>query len=661
MEELKTRCNVLGNSPGASSAMTGLTNGYIYEMDRKGKCASNEQLTVTYCEEDAGYGFFRACTRINAKKPLFLTQLSCLFLNGIFAGRDFMNDDTLFLYLCRQTWEGEGQWEKIPLSHLRFYSKSSHHSTDSLHIINIGSNTTANLYPNLFLADERERKIWAFQFEPIGNYHIEIGYDRGGQSVFVNFECISDQYLQSGVSLQAGESLQSEFVTYGEISGDLNDALAALTMFRRRQFSGNKPCPLVFNDYMNALWGNPDREKLLPLIDSAAQLGAEIFCIDAGWFMEKGKNWDQSLGDWVPSSDRFGPEGFASIVAYIRQKGMLAGCWMEMECVSSDASVFSKPDNWFLVKYGKRIGGGVRHFFNYENSDVCRYMRGKVEALYQLGIRYIKNDYNSCIGSGVDFGDGNSLGIGVNRAVRAFLAFIDRLKEEFPDLRIENCGSGAMRSDYATLSHFDLQSVTDQEDSVCSHSVTVGTLFNILPEHMGVWTCPYPLDFAHMQDVGYLRSKEYRRRMADGEETVFAMANGMLGNMYLSGRPDCADVLNEQKIIDGIRFFKQNRSIIFKGIPQILTPLPHMWGQSEFSAVFYKYEGQGLLFVFRLGKKETLQLDMSRYFQNMKVRIAYGSGEGKKLLKRKNKLYLTMKKEKSALVIKIAGKRQEDE
>lgn len=38
---------------------------------------------------------------------------------------------------------------------------------------------------------------------------------------------------------------------------------------------------VIFNDYMNCLWGHPTAEEEFPLIDAAAEAGCEYFCIDA--------------------------------------------------------------------------------------------------------------------------------------------------------------------------------------------------------------------------------------------------------------------------------------------------------------------------------------------------------------------------------------------
>lgn len=651
MQALKTSINVLGRNQGTGSSMTGLNNNYTYFLEKEGNVAKNDELIITSNQTAVG-NLTRVNATVTAKKDVFITSFSSLFENGIAIGSNFI-DDEIYIWLCRQTWQGEAQWQKTHIKNFGFFPKTAHHSTESFHIVNTGSFTTAKFYPTFFIEDVVRKKVWAFQFEPVGNYHVEIGYDKNSSCLFVNLECVNDRYLQSGIMLKAGETYSTEHALYGEISGDINDALRELTYARRKLFNKGKHLPVIYNDYMNALWGNPDEDKLIPLIDAAAKVGAEIFCIDAGWFMLKSKGWEQCLGDWNVSKDRFENYGFKGIIDYINSKSMKAGCWLEMECVSQHSEAFKYPDSWFLRKYGKRIGADSRYFFDYTNPEVCKYMRSKVKALYDMGIRYVKNDYNECTGSGVDFNDGNSLGIGVNRALHGFFEFIDSLKEEFSDLIIENCGSGAMRSDYATLSHFDLQSVTDQEDYVLNHVITAGTLLNMLPEHMGVWAYPIPLLFRDINNPEMLDSAEYKEKMSKGEQTAFNMVNGMMGSLYLSGRIDKADDKNFAIIKDGIVFYKVNQEIIFGSAVQFITNIPKLSGGNDFSAILFDNGIKGLLFVFRLGDKNQIDFNLERYYSNFTAKIGYGNFGGKAISVNGKSITINMPERNSAMVIEI--------
>lgn len=92
-------------------------------------------------------------------------------------------------------------------------------------------------------------------------------------------------------------------------------------MIRRKNADNEKLC-VIFNDYMNCLWGNPTTAKELPLIDAAHKAGCEYFCVDAGWYAD-GFWWD-NVGEWLPSKERF-PNGLEEVMDYIRSKGMIPG------------------------------------------------------------------------------------------------------------------------------------------------------------------------------------------------------------------------------------------------------------------------------------------------------------------------------------------------
>ena len=76
------------------------------------------------------------------------------------------------------------------------------------------------------------------------------------------------------------------------------------------KFNWNEGHPsLCFNDYMNCLWALPTKEKLVPLIDKASELGCEVFCIDDGWFKAL-EGQPDGLGTWKENDTLFGEGGF---------------------------------------------------------------------------------------------------------------------------------------------------------------------------------------------------------------------------------------------------------------------------------------------------------------------------------------------------------------
>src|ERR1022692_4115335 len=87
-----------------------------------------------------------------------------------------------------------------------------------------------------------------------------------------------------------------------------SEAVGALTRYRRvaceKPRENNSRCPVIFNDYMNCLWGDPNEEKELPLIAAAAKAGCEYFVIDAGWYADIKEDWSPTIGSWQPSFSR---------------------------------------------------------------------------------------------------------------------------------------------------------------------------------------------------------------------------------------------------------------------------------------------------------------------------------------------------------------------
>ncbi len=60
--------------------------------------------------------------------------------------------------------------------------------------------------------------------------------------------------------------------------------------------------------------------------------------------------------------------------------------------------------------------------------------------------------------------------------------------------------------------------------------------------------------------------------MADTEQTVYNVINGMCGLMYLSGRIDCMDEANLTVLREGVEMVKQNRAFLAGAYPRVVAP-----------------------------------------------------------------------------------------
>jgi alpha-galactosidase len=204
---------------------------------------------------------------------------------------------------------------------------------------------------------------------------------------------------------------------------------------------------VVFNDYMNTLMGDPTTDKLLPLVDAAAAVGAEVFCIDAGWY-DDGGHWWPSVGDWQPSTVRFPDGGLQRVLDHIRDRGMLPGLWVEPEVIGVRSPAAQRlPDEAFLQRYGRRIVEQERYFLDLRHPAARAHLDEVVDRLVDgYGARFFKFDYNVTPGAGTDR-DAFSVGDGLLQQNRAQLDWLTGVPDRHRYVVIENCSSGAMRLD----------------------------------------------------------------------------------------------------------------------------------------------------------------------------------------------------------------------
>ena len=545
--------------------------------------------------------------------PVALTNASAFTVQGMCADGllDWEDKRKCRIHTCMQAWNGEGQWRAASPEALGLYHTSKHPTLAAFELSSVGSWSTGRFFPTVMVEDLELNEIWYFSLETSGNWHFEIGHRGdwvdGSGSMYVSADCADERAHGWTLTLRPGERWASPAAVMGCCAGGFDAAVAELTRYRRTLPPANpwpEDCAVIFNDYMNCIWADPTLENQIPLIDAAAAAGCEGYCMDSGWYCALNRDWGGGMGDWIPSPDRFGEKGLKGVLDYIRSKGMRPGIWLEIEVSAQAAEVSKRPDDWFLTRNGTRVGQGTRYFLNFANPDVRAYLHGVIDRLCALGCEYFKNDYNASIQNGCD-NFGMSPAEGLNRHFDAFYSWIDEVRERHPGLMIENCGSGAMRSDARALSHFHLQSFSDQEDYRHAPSVLTGSLCNVLPEQLGIWAYPWPMLFSQKGQEALLRSDEYRAEMADGEQTVFNMVNGLCGRLYLSGRPDLADEANRALIAEGVAVYKAERGHMASSVP--VLPLGHKdyCDQQGFTALGLRNGSRMTLAVWRLGGDES--------------------------------------------------------
>ena len=85
-------------------------------------------------------------------------------------------------------------------------------------------------------------------------------------------------------------------------------------------------------------------DELKEIASLAANLGAERFVLDDGWFV--GRNDDtQSLSDWIVDPEKY-PHGLHHLIEHVHAKGMSFGLWFEPEMINTNSQTYRVHPEW---------------------------------------------------------------------------------------------------------------------------------------------------------------------------------------------------------------------------------------------------------------------------------------------------------------------------
>lgn len=578
--------------------------------------------------------------RNDGEKPLVVDTLSSVFVDGIGEEGPRWYEDRFIVHYAHMVWCGEAQWRHATLEDLGIYPTYNHSHQRTYIMRNVGSWTTCRYYPIIFLEDTYAGETHYFEIHSSSSWHIEVGA-RGYQdhsSVYVLLSGAHEDNDGWYVTLAPGESFTSVPAVYGCVRGGFEEAVAELTAYKRLTNLAHYPdgrVPVCFNDYMNCLWAQPSRNRLMPLIETAAEVGCEIFCIDAGWFGDPGV-WSVHNGDYVPHDSLFGEGGLRGVIKEITSRGMRAGVWLELETVDSGSDFAKAHPEALLTRHNHPVGR-FQCFMDFRLPVVRDHLMQIFNNLYDMGVRYVKNDYNHTTGATIDAPVGVSGALALDENAAAFMSFIDNVMATHPGFMIENCSSGAARCDHGSLSHFHLQSTSDQEYYDRNPSIIQGMLALMPPEKAGIWAYPYPVDIEdriEQMEVYPIVNENVKKMIpaqADGRQTAFNMVNGMMGVMYLSGRICYADEHNLKLIREAISIYKENRDILAGAVPVYPQGQIRLSGRGHTSlGLLNRAAGKLLLAVWQVHTDETqTMVDLTSYMgENATVSRAYPALDG---------------------------------
>ncbi len=335
--------------------------------------------------------------------------------------------------------------------------------------------------------------------------------------------------------LESGENFETPTVFIGAFRGDPDDAANTLRRWVRQVL--NNPVAVRDLHYpllVNNSWGSGmaiNEKQAHAMIHDSAELGFEMFHLDAGWF--------RGVGDWYPDPEKF-PQGLAPIADYAHSLGLKFGLWMDWAQASLDQHpgslyvndpktrdwlITDPPPNW---KQGDEFKGMTIDLSVPAAHDWAAATVSRVVKDYHLDM--LEHD-GYVVAQGCDRNDhphappdpgqirryedsgflwvesANSTDVSY-QATRSYYDIYSRLRQEYPKLLLEICNDGGRMVDFGSAAHGDYFSISDAYDPVSNRRAFYDSSYVLPPamleSYVEKWPAPRIENFLYILRSGMM-------------------------------------------------------------------------------------------------------------------------------------------------------------
>ncbi|MBP1990935.1 alpha-galactosidase [Paenibacillus eucommiae] len=438
----------------------------IGSLTLKHSLKSIQLKIITSC---CGFGFFRRAMEITNLSDVETVGLTSVVpLKGYIWEMthnitENLKDATVYPYSVGRFrdvhWSNEGNfdWQDIALNTGTFFNSTQGQSGHGSPFFVLRN----NIYGGYMVCQMGWSANWKASF--LADYN----NDRHSHEtkINLNFE-IMPVTVSPARLIAPGETIQASEVHFGMSHVDFDTAIQNLHAYLRRSVLkqvGDGLQPVIYNQagYMvpSLLEPGMSEDGLKREIDIAAEIGAELFMVDAGWYGKNGQtgtDWGNTTGDWYAAEGL--PNDLFPVFEYAKEKGLKYGLWVEAESAGSKSKIAAEHPDWFIEKHGKTID----RILDLSKPEVQNFVESEIIRLVEkYDLDMFRLDYNSCSPEG-----GFNLKGGRNenthwRQVEAIYGIFDRVGKRFPNLQLENCASGGGRTDIGIVSRFTTTWVSD--------------------------------------------------------------------------------------------------------------------------------------------------------------------------------------------------------
>lgn len=576
--EFIAECKLMGDGyAGGFSCGMSMAGSQTTENLVKIKTSEEKNKKVTLWKDERGYEVrvfeekenqvARVYTEFknNSEKEVVMEMLASFALKGIKADK---------IHRLQSFWSAEGRLRTETIEELHLEKSWNGCARRIEKFGNVGSMPVRKYFPFLALEDCETEEFTGILMGHASSWQIEISC-KEVQELDVMGGIADRDFGQWMKRVLPGESFTTPdaLIARGNSLADVCDKLIKAQRLNISPVDADMG--IMFNEYCTS-WGNPTIDSIKKLSDRLVGQGVKYLVIDSGWYGLP-NDWACSVGNWEINKDRF-PNGLKEAADYIRSRGMIPGLWFEMEVAGPHSRYFHETEH-LLSKDGYPLTVSGRRFLDMEDPWVIEQLtRDVIGTLKECGFGYLKIDYNDTIGMGCDGAD--SLGDALYRKVKATQQFIRKIKEEIPDIVIENCSSGGHRLVYSMMELVSQASFSDAHETLAIPVIAANMHRVIQPAQSQIWAV--------------LRAKD------DADRLTYSLTSTFLGRMCLSG--DIYDLTAQQLSLveEAIPFYRKAAEVIRSGKTTRIECSTESYNHPEGQQlVIREYEGKRLIIFHR--------------------------------------------------------------
>ncbi len=342
-------------------------------------------------------------------------------------------------YMAGERWGEEGNftWQSLPRDSFRVERKASGRQHSSPYFVIDNAATGERFFLGL---------AWS------GNYMLEVSYR---YDTILSFRVAPLGPAPLRV-IAPGETVTSPEVHMGPVHGSMDETVAHWHQHMRASVVPPRPKGRESFVVAGRVVEHPN-QWILTEVDIAAEMGAEAFMVDAGWYGEKFSHWWDLRGDW--NEGDWLPGGIAGIRRHTQDKGLLFGLWHEAEAISQMSQLYKDHPDWILKTDDNRA---VTTSLDLANPAAAKYYADSVHRIVkEHELDFYKLDYNLEPGEGGQTVTNGYAEAEIWRHLEKVYATYEQVVKDNPNVCLENCAGGGGRNDLGMVSRFHYSCESD--------------------------------------------------------------------------------------------------------------------------------------------------------------------------------------------------------